>query len=220
MIQTNNLEILIAEDDALLNEGIASQVARLGYTSAGQAYDGPQAVELACQRHPAVILMDLQMIDPETGREDMLAGLKATQIIQERSPAAVVVLTAHQSPDLVRRASEAGVSGYLVKPAADPELDRAITIARARFSDLLKLRWATHDLDQRNQAMQEALAQSMRLSGLLSVCAWCKRVRDDVGDWQQIEVFVEQRSEAKFSHGVCPECHRNMFPGNHPSGQA
>lgn len=49
------------------------------------------------------------------------------------------------------------------------------------------------------------------LSGLLPICAWCKKVRDDKGYWEQIERFVESRSDASFSHGICPECLRNQM---------
>jgi two-component system, response regulator PdtaR len=214
------MNVLIVEDDALLNESITRQVTRLGHAPAGQAFDGTQAVELACQTHPAVVLMDLQMIDPDTGREDVLAGLKATRLIQDRAPAAVIILTAHESPDLIREASRAGVSGYLVKPAADQDLGRMITIARDRFDELLELRLASRDLARHNHEMQDTLARSKRLRGLLAVCAWCKNIRDGDGDWQPIEVYVQAHSDATFTHGVCPECHHRMFPSNHPAGHS
>ena len=216
MNETETMNVLIAEDDALINEGIANQVTRLGYIPAGQAYDAVQAVELTCQRHPSVVLMDLQMIDPATGREDALAGLKATRTIQQRCPSAVVVLTAHESPALLRQATEAGVSGYLLKPVRDQDLDRMLTIARARFGELLKLRWKAGNLEHLNAEMREALAGAKTLSGLLSVCAWCRRVRDDLGMWQELEIYLRQHSAVTFSHGVCPECRTRTFPKTGP----
>ena len=54
--------------------------------------------------------------------------------------------------------------------------------------------------------LQEALARVTTLSGLLPICAWCKRVRDDKGYWSQVEKFVTADTAAKFSHGVCPDC--------------
>lgn len=139
LMHTKRVNILVAEDDALVSEGAADQLLRLGYGQSGCAYDGPQAVELAAMRHSPVVLMDLQMVDPATGREEPKVGLTATRLIQDRHPTAVVVLRVHESPDLVCQASEAGANGYLVKSAGDLELSRAITITQARFRDLLVL---------------------------------------------------------------------------------
>jgi len=211
-----NLSVLIAEDDALINDGTADQLRRLGYALAGQAYDAVQAVELAARHHPSVVLMDLQMIDPDTGREDPQAGLKAARVLQERCPVAVVLLTAHESPDLIRQAGRAGVSGYVVKPAHDTDLDRAIAIACARFEDLLALRRLTAELQRRNEELQLALGNVRTLRGLLPICAHCKKIRDDAGYWHQVELYLQKHSEVMFSHGICPECRTKFFPDLFP----
>ena len=216
MNETETMNVLIAEDDALINEGIANQLVRLGHTPAGQAYDGVQAVELACQRRPSVVLMDLQMIDPDTGREDALAGLKAARTIRQRCPSAVVVLSAHESPALLRQASEAGVSGYLVKPSRDQDLDRMITIARARFDEFLNLRRMADNLEHLNAEMREALAKAKTLRGFLTVCAWCKKVRDDQELWREIEAYVVRYTEVKLTHGICPECVKKILRNTRP----
>jgi two-component system, response regulator PdtaR len=212
VIQTKPINILVAEDDAVVSEGTADQLVRLGYHLAGCAYDGPQAVELAATRHPSVVLMDLQMVDPDTGREDPRAGLKATRLIQDQHPTAVVVLTAHESPDLVYQASEAGANGYLVKPAGDLELSRAITIAQARFRDLVVLRRLNALLQLRNQKLQAAVKQGKPLIGLITACANCRKVRDDNGEWQRMERYIQAHTNAKFTHGLCPECATELYP--------
>ncbi len=58
----------------------------------------------------------------------------------------------------------------------------------------------------KNIELQEALDNVQLLRGLLPICAWCKRVRDDDGYWGQIEMYIDKHSEAEFSHGICPEC--------------
>jgi two-component system, response regulator PdtaR len=206
------VHVLIAEDDALLNDSIARQVTRLGYTVTEQAYDGPRAVELAVKTHPAVVLMDLQMIDPVSGREDARAGFKAVREIQKRAPSAIILLTAHESPDLIRQAGETGVSAYVVKPARDNELDRAIAIARARFADLQELKRLATELKLINDELANALAKVKTLSGLLPICAYCKKVRDDRGYWQQVDLYLQEHSEVQFSHGLCPECCQQHYP--------
>ncbi|SPF40090.1 hypothetical protein SBDP1_290019 [Syntrophobacter sp. SbD1] len=54
--------------------------------------------------------------------------------------------------------------------------------------------------------LRKALANVKVLKGLLPICAWCKKIRDDKGYWQQIEAYISDRSEADFSHGICPSC--------------
>ncbi len=212
MISPNPITVLIAEDDSLINAGTVAQLRRLRYGIAGQAYDGPQAVTLARQTQPDVVLMDLQMIDPDTGREDPQAGLKAARALRESCPVAVVLLTAHESPELIREAGDAGVSAYVVKPVPDNELDRAIAIARARFGDLLELRRLGVELRARNTELQEALAKVKTLTGLLPICAACKKIRNDQGYWQQVELYIQQHSEARFTHGLCPDCCARLYP--------
>jgi hypothetical protein len=60
--------------------------------------------------------------------------------------------------------------------------------------------------------LQEALGNIKTLSGLIPICANCKKIRDDKGYWQQVEVYVRDHSEARFSHGLCPECAKLFFP--------
>jgi len=217
MTRLRTIDVLVAEDDALVSEGTVAQLKRLGYTLAATAYDGPQAVELTANCRPSVILMDLQMVDPETGREDPFAGLKATRLIQDRCPTTVVVLTAHESPDLVAQASEAGANGYLVKPAGDLELSRAIMIAQARFRDLAVLRRLNSFLYLRNQKLRESLARAKALSGLITACANCQRIRDVTGQWQRMEHYIEARSSARFTHGLCPDCATELYPDVFPT---
>ena len=59
---------------------------------------------------------------------------------------------------------------------------------------------------------QEALANIKTLSGLIPICAGCKKIRDDRGYWSQVEIYVAKHSGAKFSHGICPECARKLYP--------
>lgn len=61
--------------------------------------------------------------------------------------------------------------------------------------------------------LREAIAQVKTLKGLLPICASCKKIRDDQGYWSQIEVYVRERSEVEFSHSICPECVRRLYPG-------
>ena len=66
-------------------------------------------------------------------------------------------------------------------------------------------------LQERNK-LQDALAEVKRLSGLLPICSSCKKIRDDNGYWKQIESYIREHSEADFSHGICPECAKKLYP--------
>ena len=62
------------------------------------------------------------------------------------------------------------------------------------------------------QELTEALARVKTLSGLLPICASCKKIRDDKGYWQQVDTYIRQRSEANFTHGICPDCAERLYP--------
>ena len=70
----------------------------------------------------------------------------------------------------------------------------------------------TTDLQKETQRLQEALANVRTLSGLIPICARCKKIRDDKGYWKQLELYIQQNSDALFSHGLCPECVRTIYP--------
>ena len=62
--------------------------------------------------------------------------------------------------------------------------------------------------------LQEALARVKTLSGLLPICAACKKIRDEAGQWQSLESYIRKHSEADFTHGICPQCRRSLYPGH------
>ncbi len=72
-----------------------------------------------------------------------------------------------------------------------------------------------YDLDERAKIIAElkrALEEIKTLSGLLPICAWCKKVRDDKGYWKQVEHYVAEHTEAEFTHGICPDCLKKLEP--------
>ena len=77
---------------------------------------------------------------------------------------------------------------------------------RAIFRDITEKKRVSEALRQANEELKRALAEVKQLQGLLPICMYCKKIKDDEDAWQEVEAFVRQRSEAKFSHGVCPDC--------------
>jgi len=80
------------------------------------------------------------------------------------------------------------------------------------FRDISQKRQAELEREQMIAQLQEALAKVKVLSGLLSICASCKKIRDEQGRWEMLEVYIRDRSEADFSHGLCPECFKKLYP--------
>lgn len=67
-----------------------------------------------------------------------------------------------------------------------------------------------------NARLQQALDQARTLTGLLPICAWCKKIRDDQGYWQQVEKYISEHTEATFTHGICPHCAAGLTGGGEP----
>ena len=185
------LRVLIAEDALIDSQVIVAGIEHLGHEVVGTAPDGEKAVEMATSLRPDVVLMDIQM--------PVLDGIEACRLIQESLPLPVVMLTVHDSMEVVRRASEVGAGAYLIKPPDAQAIDRAITVSRARFEDLAQLR-------KLNAELERALAQVEVLRGIVPICMYCKSVRDDKGFWERVEAYVTRHSTVQFSHGICPTC--------------
>ena len=82
--------------------------------------------------------------------------------------------------------------------------------ARLTFSDLLDKNNLT--LLEEKQRLEKALTEIKTLSGLIPICSNCKKIRNDEGFWEQVEIYVKDRSDADFSHGICPDCITILYP--------
>jgi signal transduction histidine kinase len=145
MQHRSDIKVLIAEDNYLVSEMIKGSIMEIGYTIIGEAVDGVEAVELTRQLRPDVVLMDIEMPDRN--------GIEATKLIFASCPTPVVVLTAYETAELISQASEVGVGAYIINPPNPQEIERAITIAMARFDDTLALRNLNQTLKTQNDEL-------------------------------------------------------------------
>jgi two-component system, response regulator PdtaR len=200
------VRVLVVDDSDLMRRAAEYTLAALGYAVVGTADDGRQAVVMVQEEKPDLVLMDVEM--PE------LSGIQAAREIQLVCPTPVILLTAHESLDLFREARDAGVAAYLTKPLNPRELQRTIMIALARFEDWMALRRAYQALAERNDQLRKASNEIKTLQGLLPFCAWCRRkIETEVGNWVSLESYIEDHSDAQFTHGICPDCLRDLKPG-------
>ena len=149
------MRILIAEDETIIRLDLRDLLERAGHEVAGEARDGEEAVTLARELEPDLAIMDVKM--------PRLDGIEAARRILDERPIPIVMLTAYGEDELVGRAIEAGVFGYLTKPFREADLLPAIRAARARFDELAALR-------EESESLADALAARKsieRAKGLL-----------------------------------------------------
>jgi AmiR/NasT family two-component response regulator len=149
------MRVLVAEDETIIRLDLKDLLERAGFEVCAEARDGEEAVALARSEQPDVAIMDVKM--------PKLDGIEAARRILDERPIPIVMLTAYGQDELVQRAAEAGVFGYLVKPFREQDLVPAIRTARARHEELAALR-------EEAESLAEALAARKaieRAKGLL-----------------------------------------------------
>ena len=141
MGQKRPKKVLIAEDEALIRLNLVELLTEEGFEVVGQAADGEEAVKLARELEPDLIIMDVKMPGMD--------GITAAEIIGEERIAPILMLTAFSQSELVERARDAGVMGYLVKPFGANEVVPAIEVAIGRFAELRAIEEELANLEDR-----------------------------------------------------------------------
>jgi DNA-binding response OmpR family regulator len=192
------MRILIAEDDLVSRKMLEATLARWGYevviTSDGeaawQALQQPDA--------PGIAILDWMMPG--------LDGVEVCRRLRARTtedPTYVILLTAKGNTADVVSGLQAGADDYVVKPFDREEL-------RARLQAGIRIVTLQTALALRVRELEEAMARVKTLQGLLPICSYCKRVRNDGDYWQQVEGYISDHSDARFSHGICPDCYESV----------
>ncbi len=193
-----NERILIVEDESIVLLHIKKTLEGLGYTVAAMATSGEDAILKAMADRPDLVLMDIVL----KGEVD---GIEAAEKIRSLFHIPVIYLTAHADEATLQRARVTEPFGYIVKPFRERDLHIAIQFA------LYKAK-AEAEREVLIRRLQDALAEVRTLSGLIPICASCKKIRNDEGYWDQVEFYISSRTDAKFSHGLCPQCAKKIDP--------
>jgi AmiR/NasT family two-component response regulator len=163
------VRVLIAEDETIIRLDLRGLLEGAGHEVCAEARDGVEAVELARSEEPDVALLDVKM--------PRLDGIEAAKQILEERPIPIVMLTAYGQDELVSRAIEAGVFGYLVKPFREADLLPAIQTARARHEELSALREEAESLAEAlaaRKAIERAKGLLMEKEGLSEADAFAR----------------------------------------------
>jgi two-component system, response regulator PdtaR len=137
----SQIRIVIADDETIIRLDLKTLLEEMGHEVVGEAADGQKALELARSLKPDVVIMDIKM--------PVMDGLDAAKIIADEKIAPVVLLTAYSQKDLIERAKEAGVFGYLVKPFQESDILPAIEIALARYLEMQELETTVGSLEEK-----------------------------------------------------------------------
>jgi len=194
------MRILIADDDSESLAILATVLRKSGHEVL-EARDGAAAWD-ALQRPDAPRMAILDWMMPQI---DGLEVVRRVRTLQSDRPPYLIMLTARGDRTDIIAGLGAGADDYLAKPSDIREL-------RARVEAGRRLIEMQDALTSKVEELRQALDHIKTLRGILPICARCKNIRDDHGYWSQVEVYIRDHSEAEFSHGICPECIKKLYP--------
>jgi sigma-B regulation protein RsbU (phosphoserine phosphatase) len=188
------VRVLIAEDDAVSRRLLEATLAKWGYEVVVTT-DGLQALEVLSQPDaPSLAILDWMM----PGLDGAQVCVKARELAGERLLYMILLTAKGRKEDIVEGLT-AGADDYVVKPFDRSELKARINAGER----ILRLQ---AELASRVKELELALTNVKLLQGLLPICCYCKKIRDDKNYWQQVDTYVADHSEAQFTHGICPDC--------------
>jgi phosphoserine phosphatase RsbU/P len=193
------MRILIAEDDAVSRRLLETVLTRWGYEVVA-AGDGTEAwKELTAEGAPRLAILDWMM--PGMDGVEVCRQVRARE---NRPYTYLVLLTAKSDKEDIASGLEAGADDYVNKPFNQQELRSRIKVGERVLALEQALARQVTDLEQ-------ALVQVRQLKGLLPICMYCKKIRDDQDYWHQMESYIHHHTGTDFSHGICPECYENWM---------
>jgi sigma-B regulation protein RsbU (phosphoserine phosphatase) len=204
------MQILIAEDEPVSRRLLQKTLEQWGYevviyedgTSAWNALQAPDA--------PNIAVLDWMM--PGMDGPEICRGVRESGA--QRQPYLMLLTSRTRMQDVVA-GLKAGADDYLTKPVDREELE-------ARLSVATRVVQLQQRLADRVVELEEAISRVRQLQGLLPICAYCKRIRDDQNYWNQVESYIAEHLDVRFSHGICPSCLETVLKeeGVHPPAAA
>lgn len=190
--------IMIVEDEVILAADLSDNLESMGYNVMPIVRTGEDALSRIEESKPDLVLMDIKIV----GGMD---GIETADAIKKNDGPPVIFLTAFASDELIERAKLTEPFGYLVKPVDYKELKMTIEISLYKAA-------LEKERDELLQKLQAANDEVKKLQSFIPICSNCKKIRDDKGYWEQVEHYMSEHYDATFTHSVCPECIKVLYP--------
>jgi DNA-binding response OmpR family regulator len=192
------MKILIAEDDSISRRLLQAALVKWGHevvltTNGEEAWAAVQQPDA-----PALLIIDWLM--PGLDGLEICRRLRAHATLRSSY---VILLTARTSKDDLVQGLEAGADDYVTKPFDQAELRARVQVGER----VLQLQSALAD---RVRELEEAISSVKTLQGLLPICCYCKKIRDDGNYWHRVENYIAGHANVRFSHGICPDCNDKL----------
>jgi DNA-binding response OmpR family regulator len=189
------MNILIAEDDPVSRRILNATLANWGYDVSVTANGSEALAMLQREDAPSLAILDIMMPGM-----DGLEVCRKVRESQTTNPPYLILLTAMGTKENVVKGIEAGANDYLSKPFHRDELRVRVGVG-VQMLDLQRA------LTERVKELEAAFSQVKQLQGMLPICSYCKKIRNDQNYWQKVEGYISDHTNVEFSHGICPDCH-------------
>jgi sigma-B regulation protein RsbU (phosphoserine phosphatase) len=193
------MKIVIAEDEKISRKILEMALIKAGHEVVA-VENGIEALESIQKEVPDMLITDWMM--PDLDGVELCHRVRALNLSRY---VYTIFLTALTQKENIIRGLDAGADDYISKP-----FERAELLARVRAGE--RVIQLEKTLRQKNTELSEALAQVKQLKGLLPICMFCKKIRNDKNYWQKVEDYLTEHTEADFSHSICPECLEKYYP--------
>jgi len=198
------MRILIAEDDPVSSRLLSANLEKWNHEVV-VCESGSEALDLF-ERDGDFGMAILDWMMPGVEGPEVCARIKGRPDSQFTY---VILLTAKIRKEDIVQALNRGADDYLTKPWDAEEL-------RARIDAGVRIVQLERNLTQRLGELEAALAIVKKLEGFIPICSFCRKVRNDDDYWESVEAYITQKSEAQFSHSICPECLEDRYPSTDP----
>ncbi|OAI47248.1 hypothetical protein AYO43_04725 [Nitrospira sp. SCGC AG-212-E16] len=208
------MAILIVDDSRDAQDLLSSRLRTAGYESLVFADSAEAALGIlgqveAEQRTGAV---DLILMDIMLPGMDGLEACRRITTTERLHDIPIIVITVKTGEQDLRAAFASGAMDYIRKPVNSAELVARVSSAFTLRAERIMRNAREQELLMRTEELEHALREIKVLRGCIPICANCKRVRADTGDWQRLEDYIQKHSEAELSHSICQRCTREVYP--------
>jgi len=188
------MKVLIAEDDSISRRLLQAALVKWGYDVVVTT-DGREAWKILQAAEPPTLLI-LDWLMPQMDGIEICREARKSEALKS---AYIILLTSRGSKQDIVQGLEAGADDYVTKPFDHGELRARVQVG-ARVIGLQKA------LAERVHQLEEAMNSVKTLQGLLPICCYCKKIRDDGNYWHRVETYIAGHANVRFSHGICPDC--------------